>query len=105
MSEADVNVGASDLAQIEQPLPVADVDALPAKIEREGLPRGYRMRADAHYVEQMAFASAGQPVRLIPTSEIDAIEPFGRPGAEHLIESIRIHGVVHPLLVRRHGSR
>ena len=71
--------------------------------EREGLPRGYRMRADAHYVEQLSSPGA-RMVRMISTREIDSIAP---PSAdlEPLVQSIRMHGVLHPLLVRRHASR
>jgi ParB-like chromosome segregation protein Spo0J len=67
---------------------------------REGLPRQYQMRADRHYVDQMA-QSAGDPVRMIPVNQLNA-EPsdVGLP-LRPLIESIRLHGVVHPLLVRR----
>ena len=68
---------------------------------REGLPRQYQMRADRHYVDQLAAQSAGDPVRMIPVNQLDA-EPLdvGHP-LRPLIESIRLHGVVHPLLVRR----
>lgn len=68
---------------------------------REGLPRHYQMRADRHYVDQLAAHSAGDPVRMIPVDQLDA-EPsdVGLP-LRPLIESIRLHGVVHPLLVRR----
>src|SRR5438874_8804659 len=38
---------------------------------REGLPRGYRMRADKHYVDQLAAPSAGLPVRMLPIAQID----------------------------------
>ena len=71
--------------------------------EREGLPRSYRMRADAHYVEQLS--APGAPlIRLIATREIDSI---AAPAAEldPLVQSIRAHGVLQPLLVRRHASR
>lgn len=71
--------------------------------EREGLPRGYRMRADAHYVEQLSSPGA-RMVRMISTREIDSIGP---PAVElePLVQSIRTHGILHPLLVRRQGSR
>ncbi|HZP49388.1 MAG TPA: ParB/RepB/Spo0J family partition protein [Vicinamibacterales bacterium] len=72
--------------------------------EREGLPRTYRMRADRHYVDQIA-AEVGHPVRMLPLASIesDARETAGdlRP----LIESVRALGIVHPLLVNRHNER
>jgi len=43
--------------------------------DREGLPPGYRMRADAHYVDQLSSRSADTTVRFIATQEIDAPTP------------------------------
>ncbi len=78
------------------------VDSL---MPREGLPRQYRMRADRHYVDQLAASSSGQPVRMILVSEIDA-PPAASPAAlRPLIESIRLRGMVQPLLVRRRDAR
>lgn len=73
--------------------------------EREGLPRSYRMRADRHYVEQIASRAAGQPVRMIPVGEIDSSESSRQTDLRALLESIRVHGVVHPLMIRRAGAR
>ena len=42
------------------------------RTEREGLPRNYRMRAEAHYVDQLDRPQAGPVVRLIATRHIDA---------------------------------
>ena len=67
---------------------------------REGLPRHYQMRADRHYVDQLATQSAGDPVRMIPVDQLDAEPPDVGLPLRPLIESIRLHGVVHPLLVR-----
>jgi hypothetical protein len=68
---------------------------------REGLPSHYQMRADRHYVDQLGAQSAGDPVRMIPVNQLDAEPPDGGLSLRPLIESIRLHGVVHPLLVRR----
>src|SRR5262249_50123635 len=73
--------------------------------EREGLPPSYRMRADAHYVDQLTSRSADLPVRWVP---IDEFEGGARQDAEDLaplVQSIAEHGVVHPLLVRREGEQ
>jgi hypothetical protein len=72
---------------------------------REGLPRGYRMRADRHYVDQLASPSAANPVRMVPLAQIDGREPAPASELRPLIESIRLQGIVHPLLVRRQQSR
>jgi hypothetical protein len=79
-----------------------DKDMFPA---REGLPRGYRMRADQHYVDQLSGPSAGQPVRMVPLAQIDIQESTSRSDLRPLVESIRAHGIVHPVVLRRHQSR
>lgn len=44
----------SETANVETPTPTR-------KPEREGLPSGYRMRADSHYVDQLLTPRAGSP--------------------------------------------
>jgi len=72
-------------------------------VPREGLPRQYRMRADRHYVDQLADAS-GQPVRMIPIDDLDGAATDAT-ALRPLIESVRRHGVLQPLLVRRDQGR
>lgn len=67
---------------------------------REGLPRGYRMRADAHYVEQLTSRSSSAALRSIPVAEIDVADAPESTTLGPLIRSIRRVGIVHPLLVR-----
>jgi hypothetical protein len=73
--------------------------------DREGLPRGYRMRADSHYVDQLDFPSTGNPVQAVPISKIESHHDFSQADLRPLIESIRSQGVVQPLLVRRQHAR
>src|SRR5947208_4849328 len=73
--------------------------------DREGLPRSYRMRADRHYVDQLAAPVGGQPVRMLPVDQIDSEGSFSQTELRQLIESIRAQGIVHPLLVRARGQR
>ncbi len=73
----------------------------PPRAEREGLPRGYRMRADTHYVEHLASPSAGQAVRMIAVDQFASPQSFDPLDSRPLVESIRTHGIVHPLLIRR----
>jgi ParB-like nuclease family protein len=73
--------------------------------EREGLPSGYRMRADRHYVDQLAAPAAGQPVRMLPIAQVELDAPRPQADLRPLIESIRVHGIVQPLLVRRRDAR
>src|SRR5207247_11275420 len=74
-------------------------------LEREGLPRGYRMRADSHYVDQLEARNTGPAIRLIPTRQIEMVESPGPGGPQALAQSIAVHGVVQPLLVRRHNGQ
>jgi hypothetical protein len=63
------------------------------------------MRADQHYVDQLAAPTGGQPVRMLPLAQIDAEASLSQIELRPLIESIRSHGIVHPLLVRPRGSQ
>jgi len=74
------------------------------RVEREGLPRTYRMRADRHYVDQLSSRSAGHPVRIIPLEQFAALDPLRETDLGPLLQSVRALGIVHPLLVRRAGS-
>jgi ParB/RepB/Spo0J family partition protein len=59
------------------------------------------MRADMHYVDQLAAPAGGPPVRFIEIDQI-ATKHTAHPGdLRPLIESIRSHGILHPLLVTR----
>lgn len=72
--------------------------------EREGLPQHYRMRADAHYVDQLE--SLPQPViRLLAIAQIDGTELPAPDAVDALTKSILMHGVLQPLMVRKQGGR
>jgi ParB-like chromosome segregation protein Spo0J len=73
--------------------------------QREGLPPHYRMRAEHHYVDSIAAASAGVPIRLIPIVQFEAPPAPVPDGLDALIKSIRIHGIIQPLLVRKRHAR
>ena len=73
-------------------------------MSKRGLPNNFKLRHDAHYVEQLTSRSAGAPVgRMIP---IDKLQPNpNQPRVEigdltELVSSIREVGVLEPLLVR-----
>src|SRR5262249_23393371 len=55
--------------------------------------------------DQLDTPSAGQPVRMIPLSSFAAQAGEATPAIRPLIESIRVHGIVHPLIVRRRDSQ
>lgn len=71
---------------------------LPAP-QREGLPQGFKMRADAHYVD----ALESSPRLSIRSLRVDAIEADSTRliAAAELLESVRKHGVLEPLLVQQ----
>jgi hypothetical protein len=73
---------------------------------REGLPSRFRMRADAHYVEELDSALFSAPIRHLDVRTIDPIHREGdhSPSAD-FVESVRRHGVLQPLLVRSRGGR
>jgi hypothetical protein len=72
--------------------------------QREGLPAHYRMRAERHYVDSITSASAGVPIRLLPLSQIDS-PVQDSTNIDNLVKSIRVHGIIQPLLVRKKQSR
>lgn len=80
------------------------IESMPL-IEREGLPASYRMRADRHYVDQLAAPASAHPVRMIPVAQIECQITGRQTDLQPLIESIRSHGIVQPLIVRRHAAR
>src|SRR5215471_2348760 len=75
---------------------------------REGLPPRYRMRADAHYVEELDSTLFKSPVRFIDVHGIDSPRqddgPMPTPTTA-FVDSIKRHGVLQPLLVRSRGGR
>jgi ParB-like chromosome segregation protein Spo0J len=73
--------------------------------QREGLPAHYRMRAERHYVDSITSASAGVPIRLIPLSQFEALSPDTSTNLDTLVKSVRIHGIIQPLLVRKRQTR
>lgn len=72
---------------------------------REGLPPGFRMRHDAHYVEQLTGRSTAPHVRLIPLRDIESAGAEPASDLDALVQSIQTHGVLQPVLVRPRGGR
>jgi hypothetical protein len=75
--------------------------ASPQTRQREGLPPHYRMRAERHYVDHLSSPSAGVPVQMLPVAQVSPRPQSGVKDLDALIRSIRAHGVIQPLLVRR----
>jgi hypothetical protein len=67
---------------------------------REGLPRGYKMRASAHYVDFLESKHQAAVIRLIPTEQIHVTDLPAAGAVTALTESVMKHGVLQPLFVR-----
>jgi signal transduction histidine kinase len=72
---------------------------------REGLPPGFRMRADAHYVDQLDARMSSIPVRLIDTQALETTRHNGDAVSAAFVESVKRLGVLQPLLVLAQGTR
>ena len=97
----------SRFADDTEPAQTHELDDIFAKVpkppEREGLPPGFRMRADAHYVEVLD-SHPGPSLRLLDVNAIDTASiPTVAPHPA-LVESVRAHGVLQPLLVQQHAG-
>ena len=70
---------------------------------REGLPPAFRMRADAHYVEQLDGAAPAVIVQYIAVHVID-VSDAPADALPALVESIKRNGVLEPLVVQRNNG-
>lgn len=71
-----------------------------APATREGLPSGYRMRADPHYVDLLASRTSGGRDRTLAVQSIDAPLLADPAAIAGLLESIKTYGILQPLLVQ-----
>jgi len=73
-------------------------------VSKRGLPNNFKLRHDAHYVEQLAGRTSGEYIgRMIPIEKLEPNpeQPRMELGdLEELVASIREKGVLEPLLVR-----
>ena len=101
MSERNhLSPGPSDAyAAFSEPASPAD----PERTFREGLPPAFRMRADAHYVEQLDGALPAVTIQHIAVQVIDMSDSPADAIAT-LVESIKRHGVLEPLVVQRNNG-
>jgi hypothetical protein len=70
---------------------------------REGLPPAFRMRADAHYVEQLDGATPSITVQYVGVHAID-VSDAPAEALPALVESIKRFGVLEPLVVQRNNG-
>jgi hypothetical protein len=85
-----------DTADVESAEPIA---ATPPR-QREGLPAHYRMRAERHYVDHLS-STAGVPVQMIPIGQLSPRPQTRGRELDALVRSVRAHGIIQPLLVRK----
>ena len=71
---------------------------------REGLPPAFRMRADAHYVEQLDAPAPAVTIQYIAVHAIDVSDAPAVDALPSLVESIKRHGVLEPLIVQRNNG-
>ncbi len=98
---------------VQSPRPdiIATDDELDSSFEgdspfpREGLPPGFRMRHDSHYVDQLTSRSVAPQVRLVPLRDVDSARAAEARDIEPLARSIRRVGVLQPVLVRPRAGR
>jgi signal transduction histidine kinase len=90
-----------DVEQVDPP----EAGETPRPFQRDGLPAGFRMRHDAHYVDQLTGRAGAPQVRLIPLGDIDASKTVDAGETGLLARSIARHGVLQPLLVRPRAGR
>ena len=76
----------------------------PRRPFREGLPPAFRMRADAHYVEQLDAAAPALTIQYVATHAIDVSDAPGADVRPALAESIKRHGILEPLIVQRNNG-
>jgi len=76
----------------------------PRRSFREGLPPAFRMRADAHYVEQLDAPTPAVTIQYIATHAIDVSDVPGADAQPALAESIKRHGVLEPLIIQRNNG-
>jgi ParB-like nuclease family protein len=72
---------------------------------REGLPTTYRMRADAHYVDQLAERTSARTIHFMKVEMLGLSGGNPTTAPPVLVASVRRHNVLQPLLVQRRGGR
>jgi ParB-like nuclease family protein len=72
---------------------------------REGLPSTYKMRADAHYVDLLSSRSSVRREQMLEPRSIDAPDLSDAAVDDPLLESVKRHGIVQPLLVQQRNGR
>ena len=86
------------------PAPSEPPEPRGAIVAREGLPAGFRMRHDAHYVEALTARPPSPVVRRIALAQLDG-DVVAKTASERFTRSIARDGILVPLLVAPRGSR
>jgi ParB family transcriptional regulator, chromosome partitioning protein len=78
------------------------------KTKRSGLPETIGMRHDDHFVDLISSRTVGPRIRMIPVEKIDPNPHQARSelgNIQELMDSIRLKGILEPILVRPLGNR
>lgn len=78
------------------------------KTKRSGLPETIGMRHDDHFVDLISSRTVGPRIRMIPVEKIDPNPHQARSelgNIQELMDSIRLKGILEPILVRSLGNR
>lgn len=72
--------------------------------KKEGLPHRYKMRHDAHYVDELLSTKPARQAIRLPIAQISGASGV-EPDVERLADSIAEFGMLQPLIVRRRNRR
>ncbi len=78
------------------------------KIKKSGLPETVGMKHNGHFVDLISSRSMGPRIRMIPIEHIDPNPHQARSelgNIQELMDSIRIKGILEPILVRSKANR
>ena len=99
-----ISLVGSPVSEFASSLPESETATESSRGFREGLPAAFRMRADAHYVEQLdGGATPAMTVQFIAVHSID-VSDSPADALPTLVESIKRHGVLEPLVVQRNNG-
>jgi hypothetical protein len=96
------NSTTDDLSDVDAPHgvpPFAEVER-PRATVREGLPSTYRMRADSHYIDHLESRQPAGPDAWLDPQAIESPPHGDDTTLGELVESIKRHGILQPLLVQ-----
>lgn len=103
MPDSNSSSSANDGSEIEPSVAASsrfdDLEPPGSSGVREGLPPSYRMRADRHYIDHLE-SSVSSGLEWLDPAAIEVASPADDASIGPLVESIRKHGLLQPLLIQ-----